>query len=103
MSGKSYVFIKSERDLWAVGFYKPDGSWEPESDHRSVEGAAARVAWLNGTRRLAMYDADWDQLKAQKAALLEALEAIKKMCGSDDAHIHDCARAAIALGERRMT
>jgi len=47
-----YVYIKSERnpDLWTVGFYRPDGSWEPESDHRTAESAAARVRWLNGGR-----------------------------------------------------
>lgn len=52
----SYVYIKSEaacsdnnwHDLWTVGFYRPDGKWEPESDHRSAEEAADRVAYLNG-------------------------------------------------------
>jgi len=43
-----YVYIKSEPTLWTVGFYKPDGTWEPESDHDSKESAAARVHWLNG-------------------------------------------------------
>jgi hypothetical protein len=32
-----------------VGFYKPDGDWEPESDHSSPVTAADRVAWLNGS------------------------------------------------------
>ena len=46
-----YVYVKSKfpgEQLWTVGFYKPDGSWEPESDHESAEDAADRVAWLNG-------------------------------------------------------
>ncbi len=43
-----YVYIRSEPQLWTVGFYKPDGTWEPESDHASSEEAAQRVAWLNG-------------------------------------------------------
>lgn len=43
-----HVYIKSEPTLWTVGFYRPDGGWEPESDHGSSEEAAARVAWLNG-------------------------------------------------------
>lgn len=43
-----YVYICSEPGLWTVGFYKPDGKWEPESDHGSTELAAARVAYLNG-------------------------------------------------------
>lgn len=44
----SYVYIKSESHLWTVGFYKPDGTWESESDHSQQEDAAARVHWLNG-------------------------------------------------------
>jgi hypothetical protein len=46
-----YVYLKSERnpDLFTVGFYKPDGEWEPESDHTDAEEAAERVAWLNGS------------------------------------------------------
>ena len=43
-----YVYIKSEPQLWTVGFYKPDGTFEPESDHASQDAAAARVHWLNG-------------------------------------------------------
>ncbi len=46
-----YVYIaggKNHPGLWTVGFYRPDGTWEPESDHKSAEAAAARVAWLNG-------------------------------------------------------
>ena len=46
-----YVYIKSEPGLWTVGFYKPDGSWEAESDHEDSEKAAARVAYLNGASR----------------------------------------------------
>ena len=45
-----YVYIKSEQQLWTVGFYKPDGTWESESDHASPEAAAARVHWLNGSK-----------------------------------------------------
>jgi hypothetical protein len=45
----SYVYIRSEPGLWTVGFYRPDGKFEPESDHRDPEEAAKRVAWLNGS------------------------------------------------------
>ena len=45
-----YVYIKSEAQLYTVGFYAPDGSWIPESDHSSSEEAAERTAWLNGSR-----------------------------------------------------
>lgn len=44
----NYVYIKSEPNLFTVGFYKPDGKWYPESDHPKREEAAKRVAWLNG-------------------------------------------------------
>lgn len=44
----SWVYKKTEPGLWTVGFYAPDGEWEPESDHRSSDAAADRVHWLNG-------------------------------------------------------
>jgi hypothetical protein len=43
-----YVYIQSEPQLWTVGFYRPGGKWEPESDHGTPAEAAARVAYLNG-------------------------------------------------------
>jgi len=43
-----YVYIESERGLWTVGFYSPDGKWHPESDYDSTEKAAERVHYLNG-------------------------------------------------------
>lgn len=46
----SYVYIKSEPSLWTVGFYRPDGTWESESDHDNADEAALRVALLNGGR-----------------------------------------------------
>jgi hypothetical protein len=45
-----YVYIRSEPRLWTVGFHRPDGVFEPESDHDSSEEAAKRVAWLNGSK-----------------------------------------------------
>lgn len=53
----SYVYIESEnwtdedgikRHLYTVGFYKPDGRFEPESDHSEAGAAADRTAYLNG-------------------------------------------------------
>ena len=46
-----YVYVRSEKNLWTVGFYKPDGLWESESNHTEQEKAAERVAWLNGSGR----------------------------------------------------
>ncbi len=44
----SYVYLKSEPQLWTVGFYTPGGDFASESDHASREEAAERVRWLNG-------------------------------------------------------
>ena len=44
-----FVYLKSEPNLWTVGFYRPDGKWEPETDHPTQEQAAQRTAWLNGS------------------------------------------------------
>ena len=46
-----YVYIKSEPNLWTVGFYDPNGKWIAESDYNSKEDAAERVHWLNGSSR----------------------------------------------------
>jgi hypothetical protein len=43
-----WVYIQSEPRLWTVGFYSPDGTFHPESDHDSPEKAAIRVHYLNG-------------------------------------------------------
>ena len=43
-----YVYVQTESGLYTVGFYKPDGRWVAESDHRGEEGASARVHYLNG-------------------------------------------------------
>ena len=47
-----YVYILSETGpggwLWTVGFYKPNGNWEADSDHSVQEEAAERVRFLNG-------------------------------------------------------
>lgn len=43
-----YVYIESERNLWTVGFYDPQGKWHSESDHDNTEAAAQRVSYLNG-------------------------------------------------------
>ena len=42
-----YVYSAADR-LYTVGFYKPDGEWMPDSDHKEQEKAAQRVAFLNG-------------------------------------------------------
>lgn len=44
-----WVYIKTEANLWTVGFYAPDGQWHTDSDHANSEEAAKRCAWLNGS------------------------------------------------------
>ncbi len=44
----AWIYIKSEPGLWTVGFYRPDGRFEPESDHESHTAAANHVHFLNG-------------------------------------------------------
>jgi hypothetical protein len=46
----TWVYIRSEPSLYTVGFYDPKGQWHPDSDHDTREGAAARVAYLNGAK-----------------------------------------------------
>lgn len=48
MEKTNYCYIKSEPQLWTVGFYSPNGEWHPDSDHSDREDAAKRVAFLNG-------------------------------------------------------
>lgn len=43
-----YVYIKSEPQLWTVGFYTTLGEWISESEYECMEDAAERVHWLNG-------------------------------------------------------
>lgn len=39
---------KDGNDLYTVGFYDPDGKFEPESDWATTKEAAERVHYLNG-------------------------------------------------------
>ncbi len=46
-----WVYIKSETNLYTVGFYDPQGGWHSDSDYNTKHEAAARVAYLNGGKR----------------------------------------------------
>lgn len=43
-----WLYRSTESGLWTVGFFCPDGKWEPESDHDNEVSAANRVHYLNG-------------------------------------------------------
>jgi hypothetical protein len=76
----SYVYMRSEPGLWTVGFYQPDDTWEPESDHRSSEEAAQRVAWLNGGRVNELRD-KVDRLEILAAVTGRGLEQLNARLG----------------------
>jgi len=44
----SWVYKRTEANLWTVGYHAPDGTWNTDSDHPSSDAAARRTAWLNG-------------------------------------------------------
>lgn len=54
-----YVYIRTETNLWTVGFYNPKGEFQSESDWDTKEEAAERVHYLNGGEKVshpATYD-----------------------------------------------
>jgi len=53
-----YVYIKTEPKLWTVGFYDPQGKFQPESDWDKRDDAAQRVAYLNGGNKTNPVNAD---------------------------------------------
>lgn len=44
-----WVYLRSEPELYTVGFYDPAGKWHTDSDWSTSDEAANRVAWLNGS------------------------------------------------------
>jgi len=43
-----YTYRQALRGIWTVGFFDPREHFVGESDHKTPEAAAARVAYLNG-------------------------------------------------------
>lgn len=66
-----YVYIQSEisPDLFTVGFYQPDGPWEPDSDHPTREEAEDQVAYLNGETPPDLTNAIFEELKRWQKSL----------------------------------
>lgn len=68
-----YVYIKSEPNLWTVGFYDPQGEWHLESDWDNGYSAASRVIELNGGK--------------EQGEIIELLKRIdKRAYNLEDAH-----------------
>ena len=43
-----WVYIETERNVFTVGFYSPNGEWHTDSDRGTREQATERVHYLNG-------------------------------------------------------
>lgn len=43
-----WVYRRTEPGLYTVGYYSPQGEWQPEGDYPTREEAAERVHFLNG-------------------------------------------------------
>lgn len=50
-----YEVRRSEGSLWTTGFSRPDGRWEPESDHDNERAAKTRAWRLNGVESRFVY------------------------------------------------
>jgi hypothetical protein len=48
----NWIYIQTEPRLYTVGFYDPEGKFNPDSDHPTREKAAKRCAWLNGAKEV---------------------------------------------------
>lgn len=50
MSAQHYVYLDNRKTagVYTVGFYAPDGQFNPESDHDTAAQAAQRVHFLHG-------------------------------------------------------
>lgn len=44
----TWVYLRSEPNLYTVGFYSPDGGWNTDYDYATKDEAAKRVHYLNG-------------------------------------------------------
>ena len=45
-----WVYLRTEKDVWTVGFYDGVEEWQSESDHATADKAAERCNYLNGER-----------------------------------------------------
>jgi len=67
----NYVYRKTEKFLWTVGYYVGN-DWYPESDRDSIEEASNRCHFLNGGNEKLVEENE--SLKSINKELLEALK-----------------------------
>lgn len=89
----SYVYIRSEPRLWTVGTYRPDGGWEPASDHGTETEAQRRAAWLNGSQGNEDCECPRWTAAIARVATLQSIDI--------DMNRHDEVTAQIAAHEKR--
>ena len=93
----SYVYLRTESQLWTVGFYKPDGEWVPESDHGSEDAARQRVWSLNSgysVSELAALITERDELKDQNRELLDQVQCLQWDLGALQSEHDRCPETA---------
>lgn len=88
----TWLYLKSEPQLYTVGFYDPAGKWQPESDHATADEAANRVRFLNGGAAPGILSSVGDMVAVAK--MREALEAYFEAEKPVDGHVY-------ASGKRR--
>lgn len=69
----SYIYIRSEPNLWTVGFYNPSGEFQSESDHSNTNAAAARVSYLNGNPVAPEVEVDPLNIMSDRAQVAEKM------------------------------
>lgn len=73
---QEFIFRETETgDLWTVGYYHPEGEWEPVSDHITQKAAEDEVSRLNGNKT---------KLELAAPKILEALETLIKSINPED-------------------
>ncbi len=79
-----YVYLRSEPQLWTVGYYDGKQKWIPESDHSSSDDAAERVAWLNGDGDAYAFPISRSELESLRFRLKEANELVEPLTYEND-------------------
>jgi hypothetical protein len=69
----SFIYIKTEPQLWTTGHYDPDGRFHPDDDFGSPDEAADRCAYLNGDASV-----DLDEVKDLIKALKKEVKEIRQ-------------------------
>ena len=107
----SYVYIKSEPGLWTVGFYKPDGTWETESDHGSSDEMEHRrygvgvsivrviTAMDHGALALALVSVEIERFLEKR----DALEPTRDRRQTDNADAAFASDAEVGRRQRQLT